>query len=126
MAKRANLEELTPEERAVVVARRAYKKAWREKNIERVRESERRFYERKAAELGADNKNAPHRVKKTSYAAKNEECAYELTVELQGAKQGNTAVYDNVRKTIANEVSQFLQDAGFEEASKAVDCEFDL
>lgn len=34
--------------------------------------------------------------------------------------------YDNVRQIIANEVSQFLQDAGFEAASKAVDCEFDL
>lgn len=33
--------------------------------------------------------------------------------------------YD-ARQTIANEVSQFLQDAGFEEASKAVDCEFEL
>ena len=34
--------------------------------------------------------------------------------------------YDNARQTIANEVSQFLQDAGFEDASKAVDCEFEL
>ena len=32
----------------------------------------------------------------------------------------------SVRQFIANEVSQFLQDAGFEEASKAVDCEFEL
>lgn len=58
MAKRTNLEALTPDERTVVLARRAYKKAWREKNIECVRESERRFYERKAAELGTDNKKA--------------------------------------------------------------------
>lgn len=31
-----------------------------------------------------------------------------------------------VRKFIANEISQFLQDAGFEDASKAVDCEYEL
>lgn len=30
------------------------------------------------------------------------------------------------RQFIASEVSQFLLDAGFEEASKAVDCEFEL
>ena len=35
-------------------------------------------------------------------------------------------MYDNARQTIANEVSQFLQDAGFEDASKAEDCEFEL
>lgn len=32
----------------------------------------------------------------------------------------------SARQFIASEVSQFLQDAGFEEASKAVDCEFEL
>ena len=31
-----------------------------------------------------------------------------------------------VRQFIANEISQFLQDAGFEDASKAVDCEYEL
>ena len=32
----------------------------------------------------------------------------------------------STRQFIANEISQFLQDAGFEEASKAVDCEYEL
>ncbi len=40
--------------------------------------------------------------------------------------ENGTVQYDNARQTIANEVSQFLQDAGFEDASKAVDCEFEL
>lgn len=49
-----------------------------------------------------------------------------IAVELQGAASEQVAEYDNARQTIANEVSQFLQDAGYEDASKAVDCEFDL
>lgn len=40
--------------------------------------------------------------------------------------ENGTVQYANERQTIANEVSQFLQDAGFEDASKAVDCEFEL
>lgn len=32
----------------------------------------------------------------------------------------------STRQFIANEISQFLQDAGFEDASKAVDCEYEL
>lgn len=32
----------------------------------------------------------------------------------------------STRQFIANEISQFLQDAGFEEASKAIDCEYEL
>ena len=50
MSQRIDLNKLTPEERAVIEARRAYKKAWREANKDKVAESERRFYERKAAE----------------------------------------------------------------------------
>lgn len=30
------------------------------------------------------------------------------------------------KEAVINEVSQFLQDAGYEDASKAVDCEYDL
>lgn len=41
-------------------------------------------------------------------------------------RRGADKMYDNARQIIANEVSQFLQDAGFEDASKAVDCEFEL
>lgn len=32
----------------------------------------------------------------------------------------------STRQFIANEISQFLQDAGFEDASKAIDCEYEL
>lgn len=53
MAKRIELDKLSPADRAVVEARRAYKKAWRAANRDKVIESERRFYERKAAELKA-------------------------------------------------------------------------
>ncbi len=51
MSQRIDLNKLAPEERAVIEARRAYKKAWRKANPEKVAESERRFYERRAAEL---------------------------------------------------------------------------
>lgn len=32
----------------------------------------------------------------------------------------------STRQSVANEVSQFLLDVGFEDASKAVDCEYEL
>lgn len=32
----------------------------------------------------------------------------------------------SARQFIANEISQFLQDVGFEDASKAIDCEYEL
>lgn len=51
MAKRIDLDKLSMEDRAIIEARRAYKKAWRKANPEKVAESERRFYERQAAEL---------------------------------------------------------------------------
>ena len=50
MAKKADLSQLTPEERAIVEARRAYKRAWRKANADRVKEHERRFYARRAAQ----------------------------------------------------------------------------
>lgn len=54
----------------------------------------------------------------------------ELTVGESGLAQRNLSNYlehfQSTRQFIANEISQFLQDAGFEEASKAVDCEYEL
>lgn len=52
-----------------------------------------------------------------------------FSVELAVAKgdpSRHSGVHHTERQTIIDEVSQFLQDAGFEEASKAVDCEFEL
>ena len=52
----------------------------------------------------------------------------ELTIGEEGLARRNLSNYleRSPRQFIANEVSQFLQDAGFEEASKAVDCEYEL
>lgn len=36
------------------------------------------------------------------------------------------AKLDKAVKTIINQVSQFLQDAGFEDASKAIDCNWEI
>ena len=36
------------------------------------------------------------------------------------------AIDDSFKRYWLNEASKFLQDAGFEDASKALDCEFDL
>lgn len=47
---------LSEEEKAIVEARRAYKKAWRESNKERVKEYDRRFWAKKAAELNNKKK----------------------------------------------------------------------
>ncbi len=55
-AKKINLEALSDEEKAVIEARRAYKKAWREANKERVKEYDRRFWAKKAAEMKTENK----------------------------------------------------------------------
>lgn len=58
-AKKINLDTLSSEERAAVEARRAYKKAWRDAHKERVKEYDRRFWAKKAAEMkmdGAENK----------------------------------------------------------------------
>lgn len=53
--RKIDLEKLSVEERAAVEARRAYKKAWRAANIERVKEYDRRFWAKKAAELAGEN-----------------------------------------------------------------------
>lgn len=52
MAKRIDIKKLSPEDRAIVEARRAYKKAWRNANKNRIAETERRFYARQAAKIG--------------------------------------------------------------------------
>ena len=70
--------------------------------------------------------NTSHRATKISFGANSTAGTYKLTIEVQSVVPEHIAVYDNARQTIANEVSQFLQDAGFEDASKAVDCEFEL
>ena len=46
---------LSAEERAAVEARRAYKKAWRAANKDRVAEHNRRFWLKKATETNAGN-----------------------------------------------------------------------
>lgn len=46
-----NLETLSPVERAAVEARRAYQKKWRAEHKDRVQEHNRRFWEKKAAEM---------------------------------------------------------------------------
>ncbi|MGN0641238.1 MAG: hypothetical protein ACI4JT_09855 [Oscillospiraceae bacterium] len=53
-----DLAELPTEEREVIEARRAYKRAWNAANKERVKEYNRRFFEPKAAEQAQANKQA--------------------------------------------------------------------
>lgn len=48
-----NLDTLSAPERAAVEARRAYQKKWRAQNKDRVQEHNRRFWEKKAAEMAA-------------------------------------------------------------------------
>lgn len=50
MAQKVDIEKLSPAERAIIEARRAYKRAWRAANQDKVRAAERRFYEKKAVE----------------------------------------------------------------------------
>lgn len=38
----------------------------------------------------------------------------------------SNVIYEELRKSIIDEVSQFLNDAGFEDASKAIDCKYEL
>ena len=55
-SKKIDVSQLPAKERAVIEARRAYKKAWRAANKERVKEYERRFYEKQAARLDSKGK----------------------------------------------------------------------
>ena len=51
MPKAHNLEALSPEERLIVEARRAYQKKWRSENKDKVRAANNRYWLKKAAEL---------------------------------------------------------------------------
>ncbi len=56
-AKKIDVTLLSVEERTAVEARRAYKKAWRAANKDRVAEYNRRFWLKKAAEMNVCNAN---------------------------------------------------------------------
>ena len=51
MAKIYDLDNLSAEERAVVLARRAYQKKWRSENRDKVKAANNRYWLKKAAEL---------------------------------------------------------------------------
>ena len=55
MSKIHNLEALSPEERLIVEARRAYQKKWRSENKDRVKAANDRYWLKKAAELPKEN-----------------------------------------------------------------------
>lgn len=46
-----NLERLSAEEQAIILARRAYKKEWRAKNKDKVKAANDRFYKKQAERL---------------------------------------------------------------------------
>ena len=48
-----NLDALSVSERAAVEARREYQRKWRAENKEKVREHNKRFWDKKAAEMAA-------------------------------------------------------------------------
>lgn len=48
MAKMYNLDNLSAEERAIVLARRAYQKQWRDKNKDKVKAATARYWLKKA------------------------------------------------------------------------------
>ncbi|MGN0678588.1 MAG: phosphatase [Oscillospiraceae bacterium] len=54
-AARINLETLSDDERSIIEARREYKRKWRAANKERVKEYDRRFWAKKAAEQAKFN-----------------------------------------------------------------------
>lgn len=49
-----DLNNLTETERVRILARRAYQKAWRERNAEKVRAANERFYKKQAEKLAAE------------------------------------------------------------------------
>lgn len=55
MAKIYDLDNLSAEERAVVLARRAYQKQWRDKNKDKVKAANNRYWLKKAAGLPKEN-----------------------------------------------------------------------
>lgn len=54
--KKTDLNSVSPEEREIIEARRAYKREWRKNNKERIEEHNRRFWLKKAAEQAKENK----------------------------------------------------------------------
>ena len=56
--KKIDLSSVSPEEREIIEARRAYKREWRKNNKERIEEHNRRFWLKKAAEQAQANKQA--------------------------------------------------------------------
>lgn len=48
---KANFETLTAEERTIIEARRAYQRKWRAENKDKVKEHNRRYWLKKAAEM---------------------------------------------------------------------------
>lgn len=54
--KKIDLSSVSPEEREIIEARRAYKREWRKNNKERIEEHNRRFWEKKAAQMKTENK----------------------------------------------------------------------
>lgn len=49
-----NLETLSADERSAIEARRAYQRKWRTENKDKVKEHNRRFWAKKAAEMSAN------------------------------------------------------------------------
>ena len=54
--KKIDLSSVSPEEREIIEARRAYKREWRKNHKERIEEHNRRFWEKKAAQMKTENK----------------------------------------------------------------------
>ncbi len=54
--KKTDLSSVSPEERELIEARRAYKREWRKNNKERIEEHNRRFWAKKAAQMKSENK----------------------------------------------------------------------
>lgn len=53
--RKIDIEKLNEEERAIVEARRAYKREWRAKNRDRIAEYNRRFWAKQARENAKNN-----------------------------------------------------------------------
>ena len=50
---------LSEEEKAVILARRAYKKVWRENNKDKIKAANDRFYKKQAKKLSEQTKEKP-------------------------------------------------------------------
>lgn len=53
-----DISKLTPAERELVLARREYKRRWRQSNPDKVRAANERFYQRQAEKLAAESADA--------------------------------------------------------------------